>query len=504
MLRRWQADKLARLAFVPSGWLATVARQERTIQRSGPSDTVIQLADEPDFAVGSITARPSQSRIIAQGKVSQIEPRMMQVLVALAQANSGTVARRELIERCWGGIAVSDDALNRVVARLRQMLEQTAAGAKIETLPRIGYRLLPSVGESPPPAAPPVSALPLVGGHVQELYRRALHGLEQPSREQLEQAAGMLREVTQRNPGEATGWAALAEAQRLLILYLPPDLQAPASAEAWRSAERALAIAPATGDALATMADLIPRFGRWDEIERRFDEALHLAPGNERILLAKAQFLAATGRSEECTRTYEALFAANPLSARIAIGSAAALFDNGRDADALRRIDEAQRRWPALLLAWSECVRLHVAARNFTRAQSLLDDPPSSVVPEDHNLARRRLHLIAIRDRRPSDLAAAVANFTAFAETGLEPAVVAVYALTTLGATEAALDVAEAIFTDAPRQAHAYGQTMMRTYALAGQPDPAVLFRRDTSTLRQSPRFGTILEQIGLRWPAIC
>ena len=428
----------------------------------------------------------------------RIEPRMMQVLVALAHAAGATVGRQELIERCWGGRAVSDDALNRVIARLRQMLVETGAGATIETLPRIGYRL---VGMSPiSTGLATIAKQPnqLAAGQLQELYRRALHGLEQTSREQLELAAGMLREVTERAPDAALGWAALAEAQRLLLLYLPPELQESARSEAWDSAERALAIQPRTGDALATMADLIPRFGRWREIEQRIETALELAPDNERLLLARAQLLAATGRLEKSAASYEQLRGANPLSARIAIGAAGALFDVGRQTEALAVIDEAQRRWPALMLVWSECVRLNVAARRFAQAQHMLDDPPSSVEPDDPNLARRRLHLIAMRDQRPADVAAAIRNFTAFAESGLEPAIVAIYALTTLGADESALDVAENIFTQQPRRPHALGVTMIRTYALAGQPDTSVLFRCDTAPIRKSPRFERIMTQIGL------
>ena len=427
----------------------------------------------------------------------------MQVLVALAQASAATVARSELIERCWGGLVVSPDALNRVIARLRRVLDEGGGGFAIETLPRIGYRLAAASPLAVATAGPAAAALaveaPAPAKILQELYRRALHGLEQPSREQLELAAGMLHEVTERLPNDPLGWAALAEAQRLLLLYLPPELQEPARVKAWHSAERALALDPATGDALATTIDLIPRFGRWREIEQRIGAGLQLAPNSERVHLVKAQFLAAIGQTVKSADLFSALLAANPLSARIAIGGAGALFDVGRTQEALAAIEVAHQRWPALMLVWSECVRLNVAARNFERGGQLLDAPPTSVSPEDPNLARRRLHLIAMRDQRPTDIAAATANFTAFAEIGLEPAIVAIYALATLGNVHAALTIAETTFSDEPRQARSLGLTMIRTFALAGQPDTTVLFRRDTAALQQSPRFAQVLEQIGLR-----
>ena len=461
----------------------------------------MRLADEADFAVGAIIARPSQSRIVANGKITRIEPRMMQVLVALTQARGATVARGELIDRCWGGLALSNDALNRVIARLRRVLHEAAAGEEIETLPKIGYRLVAAAAAGTPAVTLEPGGLPaamLAENQLAELYRRALHGLEQPSREQLELAAALLREVTQRAPRSALAWAGLAEAQRMLMLYLPPELQDSARSEAWQSAEHALALDPNTGDALATMADLVPRFGNWREIERRIEHALAIAPRSERLALVKAQFRAAIGDVEASAALFEQLRAANPLSARIAIGCAATLFDSGRTDDALTMIDGAHRLWPALILVWSECVRLNVAAKRFERAQQLLDAPPTGIAPEDPNLARRRLHLIALRDRRATDVRAAIENFTAFAELGLEPAIVATYALATLGSIHSALTVAEAIFAENPPQARALGMTMTKTFALAGQPDTTVLFRRDIAALRQSPRFAGVLDRIGL------
>ena len=141
----------------------------------------IRLANETDFRLGRISVCPSQSRITASGAVTRIEPRMMQVLVALAQASETTVARSELIERCWGGLIVSTDALNRVIARLRRLLDEAGGGFAIETLPRIGYRL----AAAGPPAVARVGAVAAAlaaepsapAEQLQELYRRALHGL---------------------------------------------------------------------------------------------------------------------------------------------------------------------------------------------------------------------------------------------------------------------------------------------------------------------------------------
>ena len=60
----------------------------------------------------------------------------MQVLVALASGD-GIVRRSELIDRCWGGWAVSEDAINRIISRVRRVSEGIGAGAfGLETIPR--------------------------------------------------------------------------------------------------------------------------------------------------------------------------------------------------------------------------------------------------------------------------------------------------------------------------------------------------------------------------------
>jgi Tol biopolymer transport system component len=79
----------------------------------------------------------------------------MQVLVALAGAAGEPVSREALIDRCWRGMAVSEDALNRCVQRLRRLIESEASGSfDIETLPRIGYRLVTLTAQGDRPSRP--------------------------------------------------------------------------------------------------------------------------------------------------------------------------------------------------------------------------------------------------------------------------------------------------------------------------------------------------------------
>lgn len=110
----------------------------------------INLAAEPDFAIGAMAVRPSASEIEIGGVIHKIEPRVAQVLLALIQAAESVVSRDVLIQTCWGGIVVGEDAINRAVGRVRHLAELTDPPAfRVDTIPKIGYRLVrPAASEA--------------------------------------------------------------------------------------------------------------------------------------------------------------------------------------------------------------------------------------------------------------------------------------------------------------------------------------------------------------------
>lgn len=107
------------------------------------STTTIDLAGEPRFRIGAVPVDPAACQIGEKDAEVRVEPRVMQVLLALWKAKGEALSRDDLIEMCWSGRAVSDDAIHRCIAALRK-----AASAfmpppySIETLPRVGYRLV--------------------------------------------------------------------------------------------------------------------------------------------------------------------------------------------------------------------------------------------------------------------------------------------------------------------------------------------------------------------------
>ena len=103
----------------------------------------VDLAREPSFALGRLTVVPSRRELVRDdGTREVIEHRVMQVLVALSKANGAIVTRDELVLSCWDGRVVGDDAINRVIGRLRKAADGIGAGSfRVETVTRIGHRL---------------------------------------------------------------------------------------------------------------------------------------------------------------------------------------------------------------------------------------------------------------------------------------------------------------------------------------------------------------------------
>jgi hypothetical protein len=80
----------------------------------------------------------------------------MQVLVTLAHRRGEVVSRDQLIEMCWNGVAVGEDSISRCVYRLRKLGETTGAFS-LETITKVGYRLLEAIA---PPLPPPEVEIP--------------------------------------------------------------------------------------------------------------------------------------------------------------------------------------------------------------------------------------------------------------------------------------------------------------------------------------------------------
>ncbi|MCR9193419.1 MAG: winged helix-turn-helix domain-containing protein [Hyphomonas sp.] len=72
------------------------------------------------------------------GKMQQLSPRAIRLLTALADADGAMLSRRDLLDRVWPNVLVTDESLTQVVSELRRKL---ANRDLIATVARSGYRL---------------------------------------------------------------------------------------------------------------------------------------------------------------------------------------------------------------------------------------------------------------------------------------------------------------------------------------------------------------------------
>jgi len=107
------------------------------------------------FRIGECLVEPRQNRIVRAGIEARLEPRVMDVLVCLAERAGEVVSRETLNAQVWGNLVVTDQAVTNCISELRQHLgDDRSAHRVIETIPKRGYRLVVQVQLVPVQIAP--------------------------------------------------------------------------------------------------------------------------------------------------------------------------------------------------------------------------------------------------------------------------------------------------------------------------------------------------------------
>lgn len=102
----------------------------------------LDLRPDQDLVLGDVLVSASLNRIAIGNRQRRIEPRIMQVLLLLAQYQGQSVARDTILQLCWGGVFVAEDSLNRSIFQLRRALRDVGSTrVRVETIPKFGYAL---------------------------------------------------------------------------------------------------------------------------------------------------------------------------------------------------------------------------------------------------------------------------------------------------------------------------------------------------------------------------
>ena len=100
--------------------------------------------------IGAWNVEPELGQMTRDGETVRLEPRMMRLLLCLAERANQTVSADELLDQVWTGVVVSPDSIYQAIAALRRLLgDDPKQPSYIATIPRKGYRMVAEVGAWP-------------------------------------------------------------------------------------------------------------------------------------------------------------------------------------------------------------------------------------------------------------------------------------------------------------------------------------------------------------------
>ncbi len=517
----------------------------------------VVLAHAAPFNLGPLAVRPATREVAGCGFREVLEPRVMQVLVALARAGGEVVGRDDLTLTCWDGRVVSEDAINRVIARLRRLAERCAGAAfAVETVTKVGYRLVAG-GAAPPAALAPAPAplpaprmqspslprragrrwwtpaaaalaIALLGGGslfwmaapdappaaVLDDYRRAREAARAGTADETAHAVALLQSVVELAPDYAPGWSALAMAYLASLEFTPVDAQEGIIRRADAAWRRALDLDPADPEGQVVKALMSEVGDDLAAIERIQLDALAAAPGERGILIARTALLRSTGQFQEAAVMARRAVEADPSTPRTRSALGRTLLAAGRIEEADAVLDEAARLWPRNTSVYFTRFWAFLESGRPRQALALIEDRalwPSGVPAEDFEIYRRIAIAFAWRD--PADIAAALDAVSKQLKEGYGYAQNAMLVQAALADVDAAFRSASAIYLqEGVEIAPMMFSITQGQYAGGSRRASHILFGPLTPAMRADWRFEPLMQSLGLmdywrttgRRPDIC
>ncbi|NIJ65274.1 DNA-binding winged helix-turn-helix (wHTH) protein [Sphingomonas leidyi] len=507
----------------------------------------IDLAHEAAFRLGGLEVRPALRQLARDdGTEEVLEPRVMQVLVALARADGAILSRDDLTRSCWEGRVVGEDAINRVISRLRRAAEGIGQRSfRIETVTKVGYRLM-RAGDA---ADLPISRDAALEGMRTELHRlkldrramftgagvalaasggflawrrfgmapsvpgqqkppediaplmiQAQMAMTQGTVEGSNQAIGLLRRVVLLRPDYADGWGLLALSYSAAAVGWPQRFEADMRTRAAEARRRALALDPRNAYALAAEGLGKPVLGNWLAAERGLRTSLAQHPGNEMLTSALAGMMLGVGRCAEAANLLDGIWRRMPPNPGLAYTHIQTLWATGRLDEADKAMDDAVALFPTHFAVWF--TRFYVLmytgrAREAIALGENRETRPTGI--PDWNFAQVLTVARAMLSRAPRDIDAAVAAALEGAHRGAGFAENGMQFLSALGRPDEAFAVADAyFFARGFDPGELRFSTEQGTYTRRSARRTHMLFLPSTTAMRADPRFLRLAEEIGL------
>jgi DNA-binding winged helix-turn-helix (wHTH) protein/tetratricopeptide (TPR) repeat protein len=368
--------------------------------------TTSDLAARSDFTLGLAIVSPSSRTMVGPGGTADVEPRVMQVLLVLADGAGQVVTRESLFQRCWGGVYVGDDSLNRAIAAVRKLASGIAGNSfEIETIPRTGYRLSGAkvgIVQADGPraftrrqlvaATLGIAALGSLGAWA------ALSSRDQRRFDALmaqgtklasdgnvydpARARMALEEAVRLRPESAAAWGWLAFTRSVLGSQGDPTQSVAAVESAQQAIHRSLTLDPKEPNALLAMFELQGSTLDWWARDRKLREVIAIDPANVNAIAELVLMLQAAGLNGESWNWNERALQLQPLSQDFLGKRALKHWIAGRISASDQVIDQLRGLYPASEWAWWIRFMLYALTNRPLAAKAMLERKPDLSSPE--------------------------------------------------------------------------------------------------------------------------
>lgn len=503
--------------------------------------SAIDLTKTPAFSLGTLSLRPASHELILGKRREILEPRVMQVLIALARENGDVVTREALTESCWEGRIVGEDAIHRVLSRLRRVTSGIGKDVfRIDTVTKAGYRLIllnqaePTEGfvaqhnPSEPLTPSALSRRVLIAGaatglaaiagggwmiaqlrgskvtqspEVLALMAQAEIAQGQQTVEGQNQAIGLLRRVVSLRPSWAEGWAALA-----YVYFLTSRYRDTPSGNAMRlrgdgAVARALELDPSNAVAVVSRSMRHGTNGHWLEIERALDSLDRNASTPNLVLTRRQMLYGEVGRERASLAAIAVQNEQTPLTPSLAAGKLNALWCARRFDEAEQFADEAAEVFPTHFALWFQRCYFYLYTGRPDRSLAMIDnvsERPSVVASREFD--ELRIVAQALQSGDPIQGKAALAIHLARAREGSGRAENTIQFASALGRIDEAFAIIEAYYF-----ARGFNVPELRftreqgTYLRADDRLTGFLFNPALEPLRDDRRFDRLVADLGLK-----
>lgn len=410
----------------------------------------IVLAHEAPFSIGNLRVDPPTRQVSTADRHETLEPRVMQVFVALARAKGGIVTRDELILWCWGGRIVGDDAIHRAISRLRQAASEIGEGSfRVETITKVGYRLVsaPATQVSSSHAAGSatqtkasrrellvagsVGAVGLLGAglfrqkpwkhrpdpEALELVRRGDLAQRASRPDQTRQAVAYFERAVRIDPKYGAAWGALALAYTHSLEGFSEAQLASLPGRIRSAAARALELEPDNADAQLALACVLPYYRNWSRVEPELRRIHDRFPDHWLVNGRLAILYYQVGRLTDGAALHLGVIEKDPMIPGPYAFAATALSNLRRVQEADALLKEAADRWPANPFIWSATYDHLLFSGRPASAAALVMDPearPSGIGDAE---AQSFLRLAsAVEHRRPDEVGSVIEGLIRIAQ----------------------------------------------------------------------------------------